>query len=343
MVCVRLCKTLKYVRVNTKEVIGLIQAERERLGLTRLEVAKRGGFANESGVRRVERADGNPTLDTLERYAAAVGVRLKLEVDNMRVLTFFNHVGGAGKTSSIREVGYMLSQTGFRVLLIDMDPQANLTSWLGVKGPVELDQTVYPAIIGQDDKLDLNLPAPLHVHGLDLIPSNVNVAKIEPRLIGAIMGITRLRIAVRKLASYDFVLIDPPPSLGQLSASAVIAADQVVVPIPTNNKGIEGLSTVISMVKEYRQAAPNLRIAFFLVTRHDARTTHDKMALQKVQNELSALAPISSPMSARPAVYQDSQAQGEPIPLFAKNSDAHQEIRTVTNELMEALGVQVGV
>lgn len=313
------------------------------MGLTRVEVAQRGGFANESGVRRIERADGNPTLDTLERYATAVGVRLKLEVDKMRVLTFFNHVGGAGKTSSIREVGYMLAQSGFKVLLIDIDPQANLTNWLGVKGPIELDQTVYPAIIGREEDEELNLPNPIHVHGLDLIPSNVNIAKIEPRLVGEIMGVTHLRNAVRKLVSYDFVLIDPPPSLGQLSASAVIAADQVVVPIPTTNKGIEGLSTVISMVKEYRKAAPNLKIAFFLVTRHDARTKHNKSALEKIQNELSALAPISSPMSARPAIYQDSQAQGEPVPLFAGNSEAHEEIRTVTNELMEALEVNVSV
>lgn len=329
--------------MNAKEIIGIIQAERERLGLSRTEVARRGGFANESGIRRIERVDGNPTLDTLERYATAVGVRLKLEVDKMRVLTFFNHVGGAGKTSSIREVGFMLAQSGFKVLLIDMDPQANLTNWLGIKEPVELEQTVYPAIIGMKEGIELDLPQPVKVYGLDLIPSNVNIAKIEPRLVGAIMGVTRLRNAVRKLVSYDFVLIDPPPSLGQLSASAVIAADQVVVPIPTNNKGIEGLSTVISMVKEYRQAAPNLKIAFFLVTRHDARTTHDKAALKKIQAELSALAPISSPISARPAIYQDSQANGQPVPLFAKNSEAHKEIKTVTNELMEALGVNVGV
>lgn len=329
--------------MNVNEVVKIIKAERERLGLTRDEIARRGGFANESGVRRIERGDYDPKFDTLQRYANAVGVHLKLEVDGMRVLTFFNHVGGAGKTSSIREVGYMLAQSGFKVLLIDMDPQANLTNWLGIREPVSLEQTVYPAIIGHDEDEDLKLPNPIHVHGLDLIPSNVNIARIEPRLVGAIMGVTRLRNAIRKLASYDFVLVDPPPSLGQLSASAVIAADQVVVPIPTNNKGIEGLSTVISMVKEYRQAAPNLRIAFFLVTRYDARTRHDKMALEKIQSELSALAPISSPMSARPAVYQDSQAQGEPVPLYAKNSDAHEEIRTVTNELMEALEVNVSV
>jgi len=329
--------------MNLKEIISTVQAERERQGLSRSEVAKRGGFANESGVRRIERADHEPKFDTLQRYANAVGVQLKLEIDGTRVLTFFNHVGGAGKTSSVREVGYMLAQSGFKVLLIDVDPQANLTNWLGVKDPVSLDQTVYPAIIRAVEGEELALPTPLRVHGLDLIPSNVNIAKIEPSLVGAIMGITRLRDAVRKLASYDFVLLDPPPSLGQLSASAVIAADQVVVPVPTTNKGIEGLSTVVGMIKEYRQAAPNLKIAFFLVTRHDSRTKHNKVALEKIRNELSALAPISSPVNARPAIYQDSQATGTPIPLFAANSEAHDEIKTVTNELLEALGVNVSV
>jgi chromosome partitioning protein len=325
------------------DVVSLLREERERLGLSRAEVARRGGFANESGVRRIERPDSNPTLDTLQRYAGAVGVTLKLEVEGMRVLTFFNHVGGAGKTSSIREVGHMLATSGFRVLLIDMDPQANLTSWLGVRSSVELSQTVYPAIIGEEGGDSFTLPTPLRVHGLDLIPSNINIAKIEPRLVGTIMGVTRLRQAVRKLQGYDFVLIDPPPSLGQLSASAVIAADYIVVPVPTNNKGLEGLATVISMVKEYRQAAPSLRIAFFLVTRYDSRTNHDKAALAKIQSDLPSIAPISSPISARPAIYQDSQASGTPVGVFAKDSEAHAEVRTVTNQLLDALEVNVGV
>jgi chromosome partitioning protein len=110
------------------------------------------------------------------------------------------------------------------VLLIDMDPQANLTKWLGVEDDVELAETVYPAILGAADAeaetehLPLQLPEPRRVHGMDLVPAHLNIAIIEREILSVFMGVLRLREAVRRLAGYDFVLIDPPPSLGQLSA-----------------------------------------------------------------------------------------------------------------------------
>jgi chromosome partitioning protein len=331
--------------MNLDEVLIRLSQERKRLKLTHDEVARRGGFANESNVRRLERPGVNPTLSTVQRYAEAVGVTLKVEIEGMRALTFFNHAGGVAKTSSVRDIGFMLAKTGFRVLLIDADPQANLTRWLGVRERIGLQQTIYPAILGggMGDDGDLSLPKPISVHSLDLIPSHLDIARIEPQLVGIIMGVTRLRNAVRKLQSYDFVLIDPPPSLGQLSALSVIAADQIVVPVPTNSKGLEGLPTVVNMVRQYRQAAPNLKIAFFLLTQFDERTRHDRDSLASIRDELVALAPISSPMNSRPAVYKDAQTAGQPIPVLAENSKAHQEVRTATSELLEALGVMVSV
>jgi chromosome partitioning protein len=331
--------------MNLDEVLIRLGQERKRLKLTREEVARRGGFANESNVRRLEQPGANPTLNTVQRYAEAVGVELKVEIEGMRTLTFFNHAGGVAKTSSVRDIGYMMAKMGFRVLLIDADPQANLTHWLGVRDRISLQQTIFPAVLGNGitDDSELLLPSPLTVHGIDLIPSHLDIARIEPQLVGVIMGVTRLRNAIRKLRAYDFVLIDPPPSLGQLSALSVIAADQIVVPVPTNSKGLEGLPTVINMVKQYRQAAPNLKIAFFLLTQFDERTRHDQDSLASIRSELVSFAPISSPMNSRPAVYKDAQTAGKPIPLFAKNSKADQEVRTATSELLEAMGVSVSV
>jgi len=331
--------------MNLDEILTRLSQERKRLKLTYEEVAKRGGFANESNVRRLEKPGVNPTLSTVQRYAEAVGVTLKVEVEGMRALTFFNHAGGVAKTSSVRDVGFMFAKTGFRVLLIDADPQANLTRWLGVRERIGLHQTIFPAVLGNGigDDGELALPRPISVHGFDLIPSHLDIARIEPQLVGIIMGVTRLRNAIRKLKDYDFVLIDPPPSLGQLSALSVIAADQIVVPVPTNSKGLEGLPTVINMVRQYRQAAPNLKVAFFLLTQFDERTRHDRDSLASIRAELSAIAPVSSPMNSRPAVYKDAQAAGQPIPIFAQGSKADQEVRAATSELLEALGVRVSV
>lgn len=263
----------------------------------------------------------------------------------MKVLTFFNHAGGVAKTSTVRDVGYVLSELGKRVLLIDLDPQANLTSWLGVNDDIALAQTVYPAVLGEADSEDgeaestevLTLPPPLRVHGMDLIPSHLNVAMVEREILTVFMGVVRLREAVRRLEGYDYVLIDPPPSLGQLSALAVLAADRVVVPLPTNRKGLDGIPTVIKMVREYRRAAPRLDIALFVLTQHDRRTRHDRESLDIIRKQLTAVAPVSTPLGSRPAYYSDAQVEGMPIPLFAPGSEADREIRQVTSELLSTM------
>lgn len=265
----------------------------------------------------------------------------------MKVLSFFNHAGGVAKTSTVRDVGYVLAETGYRVLLIDMDPQANLTKWLGVDEDITLDQTIYPAVLGEADGRveertteednDLALPSPIHVHGMDLIPAHLNIAIIEREILSVFLGILRLREAVRKLDGYDLVLIDPPPSLGQLSALAVVASDRVVVPLPTNRKGLDGIPTVIKMVREYKKAARDLQIALFILTQHDRRTRHDRESHEIITSQLPALAPISTPLASRPAYYSDAQVQGMPIPVYAPGSEADLEVRQVTRELLAAL------
>ncbi len=260
----------------------------------------------------------------------------------MVVLTFFNHAGGVAKTSTVRDVGYVLAEQGRRVLLIDMDPQANLTKWLGVEDDIALEQTVYPAILGSSEEgaedAELALPAPFRVHGMDLIPAHLNIAIIEREILSVFLGVLRLREAVRKLDGYDVVLIDPPPSLGQLSALAVVASDRVVVPLPTNRKGLDGIPTVIKMVREYKKAARDLSIALFVLTQHDRRTRHDRESHEIIAAQLPALAPISTPLASRPAYYSDAQVQGMPIPVYAPGSEADLEVRQVTAELVAALG-----
>ena len=260
----------------------------------------------------------------------------------MRTVAFFNHAGGVAKTSSVRDIGFSLAEQGFNVLLIDADPQANLSEWLGAPEGIALGQTIFDAVISSGrERHQLNLPQPLRVHNLDLIPSQLDLARIDLLLSGELNGLMRLRNAVRKLGSYDFVLIDPPPSLGQLSALCVIAADFVVVPLPTNSKGLRGIQTVITMVESYRELSPKLRIAMFLPTQFDTRTRHDQESLAAIRTQLPGVAPVASPLRHRPATYKDAQIAGAPIPVFKPNDVASEEIRTVTRELLEALDVKV--
>lgn len=262
----------------------------------------------------------------------------------MRTLVFFNHAGGVAKTSSVRDIGFALAERGFKVLLIDADPQANLSEWLGVLEPPALEQTIFNAVISNGrERSELRLPDPVRVHNLDLIPSQLDLARVDLLLSGEINGLMRLRNAVRRLGGYDFALIDPPPSLGQLSALCVVAADFVVVPLPTNSKGLRGVQTVMAMVDSYRELSPRLEVALFLPTQYDARTRHDQDSLAAIRAQLPEVAPVASPLRHRPATYKDAQLAGAPIPAFKPSDVASEEIRTATSELLTALGVTVNL
>lgn len=330
--------------MNIDETVQLLKSERERRGITQRGLAERLGMSDAKGVRSLERPGSNPTLRSVQRYAEALGVELKVNVETMRTAVFFNHAGGVGKSSSVRDIGFALADLGFRVLLIDADPQANLTEWLGVQEEVALGQTIFPAVISEfSSKSELALPSPLRVHNLDLIPSQLDLARLDVLLVGEFNGLVRLRNAIRRLDGYDFVLIDPPPSLGQLSALCVIAADHVVVPLPTNSKGLRGISTVITMVERYRELSPKLKIAMFLLTQFDQRTRHDQESLEAIRSQLTSIAPVSSPLHSRPAVYKDAQLAGEPISVYRPGDASDEEIRVATSELLESLQVRVSL
>ncbi len=264
----------------------------------------------------------------------------------MNVITFFNHAGGVGKSSSVRDIGFTLGRLGHRVLLIDADPQANLTDWLGVRQiqeeggarDIDLSDTLYPAVLAEGDA-EFALPSPVHVHGLDLIPGHLDMATIEPLLPGQLMGVLRLRDALKPLEGrYDFVLIDPPPSLGQLSTLAVMAAGHVVVPVPASGKGLKGLQTVGVMLTRFRKVNPALRLAMILVTQYNDTTNHSRESIAQLRAQFGALAPISRPLTYRPALYPDSQLHGAPLPEFVRRGPVTEEILAVTQQLLEAVG-----
>lgn len=324
------------------DVMELLKTERLRKGISLEEIAKRGNWSNESVPRSMEKTGANPQLRSIQRYAAALDItdfKISLEqAQKPTVITFFLHAGGVGKSTAVRDLGFALAEGGFRVLLIDTDSQANLTTWLGVQD-VPLTKTIYPAVIGDEDAL--RLPEPVAVHGMHLIPAQTDIAKIDMNLPGVFMGVTRLKEAVAHLNGYDFILIDPPPGLHSLTQLAVIAADHVVVPASTNNKSLEGIMTVIDMVKQYKRANAELRIRLFIPTLHDARTNHNRETLAYFRSELSRVAPVASPLTYRPAVYQDASLNRLPVAAYRPKDPAVEEIQTVTSELLNVLGVNV--
>ncbi|PTA66946.1 ParA family protein [Deinococcus arcticus] len=251
----------------------------------------------------------------------------------MQVLTVFNHAGGAGKTSIVRDVGFELAQQGLRVLLIDLDPQANLTAWLGVAEP-SLEQTVFDlATEGAP------LPHPIPVHGLHLVPSQVDLALAETGMLGVPGSQLFLQQALRDVAEqYDLVMIDSPPSVGQLAILGAAAADRLIVPIPTRTKGLNALPGLQKATGLYRRLRPGLGVALYVPTMYDARRTHDREVLSYLQAHLT---PLADPVPERAAVWLDSTMAGEPVGRYKAGSPAHQDVLRLTAQVAQAIGVEV--
>ena len=142
------------------------------------------------------------------------------------IISNFNQAGGVAKSTLTQNLGYHLARRKHRVLLIDMDPQATLTTFMGLV-PRELEKTIYNAIVDEQ-------PIPIHenIHGVDLAPTNVALSLAEAQLVNADMREFRLRDALEPIKnSYDFILIDCPPSLGILSNISLVASDFILVPV----------------------------------------------------------------------------------------------------------------
>lgn len=251
----------------------------------------------------------------------------------VKIATVFNHAGGAGKTSLVRDVGYELVAQGQRVLLIDLDPQASLTKWLGVQD-VDLRATVYPvALDGQP------LPEPHEVFGIHLIPSHLSLSLAEAQISGQIGAVLTLRHALMQLRDrYDVVLVDSPPSLGQLAALGALAADELIVPVLTQQKGLDALPGLHSALDLYHRLRPELGVALYVPTMYESRRAHDREVLESLRKMIPMLA---QPVPLRGAVWLDSTSAGQPVGLYAPGSPVHRDIQDLTLAVSSALGLTV--
>ncbi len=197
-------------------------------------------------------------------------------------LAFANQKGGVGKTTTAVNLSAILSRRGYRVLLIDMDPQGNATSSLGIDKRT-LNSTVYDILVNDEPAAKLVIAG---VRGnLDLIPSNPSLAGAEVELVDFDERSYRLRNAITSIAAaYDLIIIDCPPSLGLLTVNALSCADVVVVPIQCEYLALEGLGQLIATIDLVKRSLnPGLDVAGVLMTMYDARTRLSAHVVEEVR------------------------------------------------------------
>jgi chromosome partitioning protein len=201
-----------------------------------------------------------------------------------RIIALANQKGGVAKTTTCLNLGAALAARGRHVLLVDMDPQANLTSGVGLKGQASQSGNVYDALVA--DSADLaTFIIPTSIQNLSLVPSDRHLIGAEIELVALSDRETRLRRLVRPIADgFDYVIIDCPPSLGLLTLNALVAADAILITLHCEYFALEGLAELVSTLRRVRASLNrDLDIEGVLLTMYDDRTNLAQQVAREIR------------------------------------------------------------
>ncbi len=250
-----------------------------------------------------------------------------------KIIAFANQKGGVGKTTTCVNVATYMALMGKKVLILDMDPQGNATSGVGISKTKDL-KTIYDLIDGEsayEDVIKTTI-----VENLYLIPSTVDLAGAEVELI----ALPQREKIIKKIldeikASYDFILIDCPPSLGLITVNALTASDSVLIPIQCEFFALEGLTQLMNTIRliKYREFNPNLDIEGVVMTMKDKRfnlTTQVSNEIVKFFKQKVYLTTI--PRNVRLA---EAPSHGLPVALYDANSKGAEAYLSLTEEILK--------
>lgn len=242
-----------------------------------------------------------------------------------RTIALFNQSGGVGKTTLSMNLAYHLGKMQRRVLAIDMDPQASLTAFMGLK-PFELSKTIRDSLVDE-------APLPIHrdVFGIDFVPTNILLSQSEAYLFSTYKREERLKGILHPVnQDYDFIIIDCPPSLGLLSVMCLVAATDLLIPVQTEYKAVEGtlflLNTIAELIKNVNSS---LDVLGAIPTMYDGRTLQNKTALRTIEKIFGQLKQHPNfrksqvfPPVPRRTDFANASAEHLPLAEYSPNNDA---------------------
>ncbi len=228
-----------------------------------------------------------------------------------KTIAIFNQAGGVGKTTLTHNLGYHLARRSHSVLLVDLDPQASLTTFMGVDTE-SLEKTPFDALINEEPLFILK-----DIEGIDLAPTNITLSVAEIQLVNLDFREVRLKESLEPIRDdYDFILIDCPPSLGLLSYTSLVAATHVLVPIETHFKAFQGTNLLLQTIAKVRKRGNRqLQLAGFVPSRYAVSNSQDKRTLKAIQEQFGTVAPVYEPIP-RTTAFADASEQQLPLALY---------------------------
>lgn len=250
-----------------------------------------------------------------------------------RFLAVVNHKGGVGKTTTAVNLGAWLALEGHRVLVVDLDPQANATTGLGVD-PRRVASNIYQILVNGapiEDAIE-----PTAVRNLFCVPSTIDLAGAEIELVTAFSRELRLKKALETLEDdFEFVLIDCPPSLGLLTVNALAGATEVVVPIQCEYYALEGLGQLLKNVNLIQtNLNPQLRLCGIVLTMYDGRTRLSEQVANEVRSHFPGK--VFHTVIPRSVRLSEAPSFGQPIALYDPKSRGSEAYRALAGEVAVA-------
>ena len=276
-------------------------------------------------------------VDCLTETAGAVPIRSPVEDPLAEVISVANQKGGVGKTTTSINLGGALAEIGYRVLCVDLDPQANLTVGLGLN-PRDIEVSIANVLL--DPSLTLqDITESTDTQNLDVAPSDIDLSATENQLFTSIGREHALREVLHGWAQqrYDYIIIDCPPTLGLLTINALVASDGVIIPVQTQYYSLKGFTALNTLITQIRAKGlnPRLRILGILPTFFDGRT----LLARDMLEEMNALGDhhVFDSIIRQTVRLGEAPLAGKPVTVYATRSVAAESYRGLAQEVV-ALG-----